>query len=84
MQRRQWISRMGRKKVLMTLVARIASFAAPCNLVTRLCLVTRLHARLRLAEMPPQFVNSGGRSLHTNEFPGRAAEPGNESSTVRR
>ncbi len=33
-----------------------------------------MQARLRLAEMQRSFVNSGGRSLHTNAFPGRALE----------
>ena len=33
-----------------------------------------MQARLRLAEMHPELVNSGGRSLHTNAFPGRAWE----------
>ena len=33
-----------------------------------------MQTRLRLAEMHPLFVNSGGRSLHTNAFPGRAWE----------
>ena len=46
-----------------------SSYQAP-----RLRLVTKVQARLRLAEMHPLFVNSGGRSLHTNAFPGRAWE----------